>query len=170
MNMLSVRRLEAAGPFDLVLAALGIDDGPDFVSPTGLPAVSIHVPARDAIIALTYAGAPFYRDGVEAAAMAYAADVVLLRRYVHEDLPVVRADIALAAPRWAAWVEHDLTLWMKADALWLVPHGFGPSVEIGTAGFSVTLLPPYNTLGERDAGIERAARACASPRHRTATN
>ncbi len=159
MNTLSAERIDAVGPFNLLLAALDVADGYDFIAPPGLTAVAISVPVRDAIIALTHAGAPIYRDRVLATAMAYAADVVLLRQ--SDDTDMVSADVALAAPRCAAWVEHDLTLWMDMSGLWLVPHGFGPSVEISDAGFRVTLVPPYPTLDARAAGIARAARAFA---------
>lgn len=162
MNTLSAERTDAVAQFNLLLAALGAGDGYDFVAPPGLSAVAIHVPGRDAITALTRAAAPIHRAGVEATAMAYAADVVLLRHGVGGS--AVTADIALAAPRCAAWVEHDLALWTDAGSLWLVPHGFGPSVEVTVNGFFVTLVPPYQTLAERAAGVVEAAQAFSSVR------
>lgn len=162
MNTFSAERIDAVGSLNLLLTALGADCH-EFIAPPGLTAVAIQVPARAAIIALTHATAPIYRAAVADTAMAYAADVVLLRQ---SDTVSggVSADVALAAPRCAAWIEHDLTLWTDDDTLWLVPHGFGPSVAIDDTGFCVTLGPPYATLVDRAKGIARAARAFAAPR------
>lgn len=145
-----------------VLAALGAGSDYEFVAPEGLSSAAVYVPAREAIVAQTIAAAPFFRSGVEASAMRYAADVVLLR--IGDTLRgtgPITADVALAAPPCAAWVECDLTLWSDGFSVWLVSEAFGPAVEVSTHGFTVALLPPYQTLDERECGIEQASRIIA---------
>lgn len=145
-----------------VLAALDAGEDCDFVAPEGMSSAAVYVPERGAIVAQTSTAAPIFRAGVEATARWYAADVVLLRTGDARDgSACVTADIALAAPPCAVWTEHDLTLWTDGDATWLVPETFGPAVEVSGDGFSVALLPPYQTLDERRTGIDRAARAIA---------
>ena len=164
MHMLSAERVDAVDRLDVVLAALEVGNDYQFVAPPGLSAVAIYLPQRDAVVALTSAHAPLFRDGVEETAKSLAADVVLLRTCIVDALPVVSADIALAAPPCAAWVENDLSLWSGSGSLWLVPQGFGPSVQISADGFSVALLPPYETLDERAIGVALAAQAFVAPR------
>lgn len=161
MNLLSAERADAVGQLNLVLAALDAGEGYEFVAPSGLSAVSIYIPNREAIVGLTSAPAPLFRAGVEATAVAYVADVVLLRTVEVDGTPVVTADVALAAPPCAAWVEHDLTLWTGGDEVWLVPELFGPAVEVTSKGFKVALVPPYDSLADRAVGIARAARDVA---------
>lgn len=159
MECITADRCASVSPIGYVLNALGVGDDYDVVDAEGLSSAVVYVPSRDAMVAQTHAAAPLFRAGVEASALRYAADVVLLRVGTACDKPEpVTADIALAAPPCAAWVENDLTLWSDGSSVWLVPAAFGPSVAISAEGFSVRLVPPYETLAERNAGVARAAR------------
>ena len=140
-----------------LLKALGADDAYSFVPVAGLPTGCVFVPERDALIAVTRATAPLFRTALQRTACTLHADVVLLRVGEEEDaLLPVSVDVALAALPCRMWVEHDLAPWTDDRSLWLVPGGFGPSVSVTADGFSVELVPPYETLAQRAAGIYRA--------------
>lgn len=140
-----------------LLEALCADDTYTFVPVAGLPDGCVFVPERDALIAVTRAAAPLFRTALQRTAAALNADVVLLRVGEVEDaLLPVSVDVALAALPCQMWVEHDLAPWTDGRSLWLVPGGFGASVSVTGDGFSVELVPPYETLAQRSAGIYRA--------------
>lgn len=162
MECIITGRPALAGPINFVLNALGVGGDYEPVDAKGLSAAVVYVPSRSAMVAQTHAAAPLFRTDVEAGALRYAVDVVLLRiGATHDRAVTVTADIALAAPPCAAWVENDLTLWFDGTSAWLVPDTFGPSVAISVDGFTLSLTPPYETLAERNSGIDRAARTIA---------
>lgn len=115
MNLLSAQRASAVGQVKFLLAALDAGDGYEFAASTGLSAVSVYIPAREAAIGLTSAPAALFHGGVEATAVANSVDVVLLRNIEFDGRPMINADITLAAPPCAAWVQNDLTVWTDSE-------------------------------------------------------
>ncbi|KKI17939.1 hypothetical protein [Sphingomonas sp. Ag1] len=140
----------------LLLEALGASDTYDYVPVRGLPALALHVPERDALIAVTTAASPMFTGSLEAIAAEHRLDVVLLR--IGETARgVTGADFALGSLPCAVWVERDFALYRDASGLWLVPERVGPSVSITPAGFFLEMMPPFSTLAERERGVRRAA-------------
>ncbi len=145
-----------------ILEALAAPDSYGFVEGRGLPPATILVPDRAAVIAVTTVTPPAYRDAIERAASALHSDVLLLRvGHVADALMPASADVALGALPGRPWVEHDLAPWADRRSLWLVPPGFGPSISVTPDGLCVELVPPYQTLAQREAGIYRAQHALA---------
>lgn len=143
----------------LVLEALGANDCYDHLTLPGLPSASIHIAERGAVLCVTQAREPAFRDGLAALAAEAHLDVVLLRVALDHDRLIVTADVALELLPGTPWSMDDLALWRGADgALWLVPPLVGPAVSITADGFWLELLPPYDTFGQRAAGIDRAER------------
>lgn len=140
-----------------ILAALAAPGRYHHVEVDGLPPSTVFVAEREAIIAVTTAPAPVFRNAIEQMAVKLHADVLLLRTGPGADaLMPVSADVSLGALPCKLWVERDLDLWTNHRSLWLVPRAFGPSIAITAEGFCLELLPPYQTLAQREAGIYRA--------------
>lgn len=143
----------------LVLEALAANDCYDYLTLPGLSSASIHIAERGAMLGVTQTRRPAFRDQLGALAAELSLDVVLLRTAIDDDRFIVTADVALGLLPGTPWSMSDLALWRGVDgALWLVPSLVGPAVSITPDGFSLELLPPYDTLGQRADGIDRAAR------------
>lgn len=140
-----------------ILAALAAPDAYDYVDVNGLPSDTVFLTERDALIAVTIAPPPAFREAIERAATALHGDVLLLRAGpVADALMPVSADVALGALPCKLWTQSDLAVWTDHRSLWLVPPGFGPSISVSPDGFCVELTPPYRTLAQRAAGVCRA--------------
>lgn len=140
----------------LLLEALGAGDTYDYVPIAGLPGSTIHVPERDALIAVTTAAAPHFTSNLEAIAAEHRLDIVLLR-IGDADHGVISADFALGSLPCAVWVEQGFALYRDASGLWLVPERPGPAVSITRDGFCLEIVPPFSTSAERERGVRRAA-------------
>ncbi|MBM7406235.1 hypothetical protein EDF69_001801 [Sphingomonas sp. JUb134] len=140
----------------LLLEALGASDTYDYVPVRGLPTPALHVPERDALIAVTTAAPPMFAGSLEAIAGEHRLDVVLLR-LGDAGRGVIAADFALGSLPCAVWVERNFALYRDASGLWLVPERAGPSVSITPTGFCLEMVPPFSTLTERERGVRRAA-------------
>lgn len=143
----------------LLLEALGASDTYDYVPVRGLPTPALHVPERDALIATTTAGSPLFAAGLEAIAAEHRLDVVLLRIADAERGEPIGIDFALGSLPCSVWAERGFTLYRDATGLWLVPELFGPAVSVTTDGLTLEMLPPYQSLAERDRGITQVTRA-----------
>lgn len=142
-----------------LLNALAIHQSHSRAPGWGPPDSTIAVEARGAVISVTTAPAPLFRDAVQRLAADLKYDVVLLRLgSIEADFVEVSIDLTLGLLTCRAWSMNDLALWAGRDgALWLAPPTFGPAVSVSADGFSLELVPPYETLAERSSGIVRAA-------------
>lgn len=140
----------------LLLDALAARGVYDEIQLPGLPGHGVYVPQREAIVAFTSAPPPFFAAGLEALAAEHRLDIVLLRL---GDDDAIGADFALGSLPCAVWAERNFALYCDASGSWLVPEGSGPAVSVGPDGFNLDLVPPYSTMCERSAGVERAHNA-----------
>ena len=141
-----------------VLEALAATSSYTYGGDPGLPASTVHVEERGALIGVTTASAPAYRSCLDALARAAYYDAALLRvNAVADGLVHVTADVTLALLPCRPWSMIDLALWAgRGGDLWLVSDGFGACVSITEDGLSAELVPPYETLAERAEGVFRA--------------
>ena len=124
----------------------------------GLPD-AVQVPDQDTLIVVTDEPSPHGRVAIQLAAVDRHVDIALLR-VAHDDDGAVRVsvDLMMASLPHAPWSFDDLHVWTgPAGDVWLVPAGFGPSIELTTEGFMLDLMPSYSSNGERSAGILRTA-------------
>lgn len=146
----------ASAATGLLLEALAASECYDYVPIAGLPGSTIHVPERDALVAVTSAAAPLFTANLETIAAEHRLDVVLLR-VGDLDRGEINADFALGSLPCAVWVEQNFALYRDAAGLWLVPEWVGPAVSITRAGFCLEMVPPFSTLAERERGVRSAA-------------
>ncbi|MEN2786753.1 hypothetical protein ACFOKI_01360 [Sphingomonas qilianensis] len=135
-----------------------------YVRGNEFPDAAILVEDRGAVICVTAAPAPKLRDVINAFAQDLRYDVALVR-ITGQDRDFIRLsiDLTLGLLPCEPWAMHDLELWTgRTGDTWFVPEGFCPAISLTSDGFSLELLPPYNTLAERSAGILRAAADVAS--------
>lgn len=150
----------ASTAIGLLLEALGASDSYDYLPVRGLPSPAIHVPERDALIAVTSAASPLFAAQIEAVAAEHHLDVVLLRVGEARRGGPIGVDVALGSLPCAVWAERGFTLYHDAGNAWLVPALFGAAVSVSPDGFCLEIIPPYASLAEREHGIQRAAHAC----------
>lgn len=148
-----------------LLNALDINDTYACTLEAALPDATIYVEERGAVLGVTTAPAPLFRAAVAGLAAEQRYDVVLVRvAIVGEDLVRTTVDLSLGLlPGADPWPMNGMEPWVSRDgALWLVPPTFGPAVSVSNAGVVLELLPPYQTLAQRTAGVLRAAGELAS--------
>lgn len=138
-----------------VLQALAASGAYDLEPVPGLPGHALPVENRGCILAVTSLPAPLFRRGVRAAAAELQYDVVLLR--INDDMDAVHADVTLGLMPGEPFVLDGMALYEAENGnLWFVPPTFGPAVSVSADGLILELLTPYETLGQRDAGVARA--------------
>lgn len=129
-----------------------------------LPDATVLVEHRGAVLSMTTAEPPLFREVVTSLAADLHYDVVLLRvAAVDADRIGVTADVSLGLlPCATPWVMEGLEPWVSTDGeLWLVPDTVSAAVSVTDEGFHLEMVPPYQTLAERSAGVLRAAREMA---------
>lgn len=141
-----------------ILEAMGARDTYDEVPITAMP-VGTYVPERDALIVATPARAGRFRCAAELAAADRRLDILVLHvGDLDEGAVEVEVDLVLAALPHAPWPFQDLSIWSgPAGEVWLVPALFGPAIEVTPEGLMLDLIPPYQSLHERELGVRRAA-------------
>lgn len=138
-----------------ILEALNAPDTYDLRQIAGLPDHTLVVEDAGAILSITTAPAPRHRDIVRDVATTLEYNVVLFR--IADDQ--ITADVTLGYGSRASLSLRDLTLHQTdSNSWWLVPAGFGPAISISEDGVILELVPPYQSLEERAAGIAQAAR------------
>jgi hypothetical protein len=148
-----------------LLNALDVNDTYACALEGALPDATIYVEERGAVLAATIAPPPVFRDAVATLAEEQRYDVVLVRvASLDEDAVRSTVDLSLGLlPGAKPWAMNDLEPWASRDGqLWLVPAGFGPAVSVSYEGVILELVPPYQTLAQRTAGVLRAAGELAS--------
>jgi hypothetical protein len=125
----------------------------------GMPSDTVYLEAVSTVLGFTCVAAPMFRAKVHKLASTQSLDVVLLRCCLTSaDILPISADVTLAGGGLAPFDLHDLALYRHGDAtLWLVPTGFGGAIRLCADGPELCLVPPYQTLVERAAGIYRTA-------------
>ncbi len=143
------------------VAAELVDDPSDamIVSGGGMPIDTVHLSAARVILSFSCVQKPMFRAKVHKLACGLSLDVVLLRCCLTPaDILPVSADVTLAGGGLVPFDMTDLSLYRHHDTgLWLVPGGFGAALRLGSDGVELCLVPPYETLLERAAGIYRTA-------------
>ncbi|WP_028967906.1 hypothetical protein [Sphingomonas phyllosphaerae] len=150
-----------------VLAELGPDDPYTFAGNTGLPA-GVECLEHNLIVIATPISERLFDHTLMRCAKARKRDIVLVRHGFHpEVLEPVRADVALHSVTGPILVP-DLAFYRDAaSGLHLVPAHADLFVQVRTRGLEVSIPAPWNSVGERMAGLERAAAeivsACRRP-------
>ena len=148
-----------------LLNALDVSDSYACTLEAALPDATIYVEERGAVLTVTTTPTPLFRNAVASLAAEQRYDVVLVRvATVDEDIVRSSVDLSLGLlPGADPWSMNELELWVSSDgALWLVPPAFGPTVSVSNEGFVLELVPPYQTMAQRAAGIIRAGGELAS--------
>jgi hypothetical protein len=137
---------------------------PVLVSGAGMPADTIMLEAQSVVLGFTCVAAPMFRAKVERLAVDRSIDVMLVRCCMTSgDLLPIAVDVVLAGGGLAPFRLDGLALYRHIDGgLWLVPGGFGGAIRLELHGLELYLVPPYDTLAERAAGIYRTAAELAA--------
>ena len=124
-----------------------------------MPADTVLFDAQAAILSFSCVAAPMFRAKIERLAIAQSIDVMLVRCCLTSgDLLPVSVDVVLAGGGLKPFKLQELALYRHQDgALWLVPFGFSAAIRLEPHGLELNLVPPYQTLAERAAGIYRVA-------------
>jgi hypothetical protein len=125
----------------------------------GMPDATMEVSDRNAIVAATVLPQPWHEGAAYCLATKTRGDVALIRIVEFDDDYVsTNISLNLAHHEGDAWCPRNLTLFRDYEnGLWLVPETSGPSMLICEDGFGLELLPPFDTMAQRRAGVLRAA-------------
>lgn len=163
-NLLYPARALTGALSGYLLAALADPVGPVQIAGSGLPADTLLVEERSAVLCFTCVAPPMFRSKLRRLAAEQAIDVVLVR-CCKTPLDVLPAsvDVSLGGGGLVPFNMYDLAIYRHTDGvLWLVPDLFGAAVRIGAEGFEVCLVPPYETSAERAGGVYRATAEMAT--------